>query len=307
MKENYRCIWHNSSIVCPVWSVGNLLSREGGGIGTRGPGEPKLETDRRHLMREIDQVRRRLKTVEKNRELLRSNRRESPMPIVSLLGYTNAGKSTLMNAMLNISGNEKEVFVKDMLFATLETRLRRCKFPRGGPFLLTDTVGLVSDLPTELVEAFSSTLEEAKEADLILHVVDLSSPEPDIQIATTKKLMKDLGLDQTPVLQVFNKVDKVGSTEMMLYSRGENSIAISAKDESDILRLLEKMQSMIGGYRRCTFVFPYQNTDDLSKIMETYPVDTIEHTAEGSVIEMVADRYLQQRYKTYIKECHDDF
>ena len=228
---------------------GNALSREGGGIGTRGPGEQKMETDRRHIMREIDHVKAKLKEVGRQRDLLRERRRKNVLPLISLFGYTNSGKSTLMNGILRLSGNEKEVFAKDMLFATLETRLRRCEFPKGGPFLLTDTVGLVSDLPTEFVEAFSSTLKEAKDADLILHVVDCAGANILLQIETTFDLMKKLGLNKTPILTVFNKKDLIEEEDFMWMRQEGEHILISAKDEEDIRRLLDKVQKMLGNYK----------------------------------------------------------
>lgn len=163
----------------------DYLSREGGGIGTRGPGEQKLETDRRHILREVDNIEKQLKEIEQNRETKRKKREDSNLPIVALVGYTNAGKSTLLNKLLEFSDEYeevKQVFVKDMLFATLDTSLRRGKLPNGQAFLLTDTVGFVSKLPTRLIEAFKGTLEEVKYADLLLHVVDASNKDLDIQI-----------------------------------------------------------------------------------------------------------------------------
>jgi len=283
---------------------GNALSREGGGIGTRGPGEQKMETDRRHIMREIDHVKAKLKEVERQRDLLRERRRKNVLPLISLFGYTNSGKSTLMNGILRLNGNEKEVFAKDMLFATLETRLRRCEFPKGGPFLLTDTVGLVSDLPTEFVEAFSSTLEEAKDADLILHVVDCAGANILLQIETTFDLMKKLGLNKTPILTVFNKKDLIEEEDFMWMRQEGEHILISAKDEEDIRRLLDKVQKMLGNYKLSRFLFPYTCSGEVSALMEMYAMDLVEHREDGIVLSFVADERVREKYKMYLEEVH---
>lgn len=283
---------------------GNALSREGGGIGTRGPGEQKMETDRRHIMREIDHVKAKLKEVERQRDLLRERRRKNVLPLISLFGYTNSGKSTLMNGILRLSGNEKEVFAKDMLFATLETRLRRCEFPKGGPFLLTDTVGLVSDLPTEFVEAFSSTLEEAKDADLILHVVDCAGANILLQIETTLDLMKKLGLNKTPILTVFNKKDLIEEEDFMWMRQEGEHILISAKDEEDVRRLLDKVQKMLGNYKLSRFLFPYTCSGEVSALMEMYAMDLVEHREDGIVLSFVANERVREKYKMYLEEVH---
>ena len=173
----------------------DYLSREGGGIGTRGPGEQKLETDRRHILREVNNIEDQIKEIEENREIQRKQRLDSNLPIIALVGYTNSGKSTLLNKLTSLYDNDseiKDVFVKDMLFATLDTSLRKAKLPNGQNYLITDTVGFVSKLPTNLIEAFKGTLEEVKYADLILHVVDVSNKDLDIQIKTTLEILKGL-------------------------------------------------------------------------------------------------------------------
>ena len=196
----------------------DYLSREGGGIGTRGPGEQKLETDRRHILREIDNIERALKNAEKARSIKRKRRENSNLPIVALVGYTNAGKSTLLNRIIEMASenNEiKKVFVYDMLFATLDTSLRRAKLPNGQPFLITDTVGFVSKLPTHLVEAFKGTLEEVKYADLLIHVVDASNSDLDIQIKTTYNILKELEVLDKPIITVFNKMDRANVSDLV--------------------------------------------------------------------------------------------
>src|SRR5690554_2533859 len=190
----------------------DYLSREGAGIGTRGPGEQKLETDRRHILREINNIEKQLKEVESIREVKRKKRMSSNMPMVAMVGYTNAGKSTLTNTLMvhdNLDEDFKKVYVEDMLFATLDTSHRISKLPNGQEFLLSDTVGFVSKLPTKLVEAFKGTLEEVKYADLLLHVIDASNKDLDIQINTTMDLLKDLETVDKPIVTVFNKMDRL--------------------------------------------------------------------------------------------------
>lgn len=235
--------------------LGGSLSRTGGGIGTRGPGEQKLETDRRHILREMDRIKHRLKEVKKHRDTLERARERSALPRIALFGYTNAGKSTILNAVLDRSENPKTVLAKDMLFASLETRMRRAVFPEGAPFLISDTVGIVSDLGTEFVEAFQSTLEDMKNADLVLHVVDLSSPYHAEEETAGEELL--VRYEKTDVLTVYNKKDLV-TEKMVRFPEGEHQITISAKDSRDILRLLEKIEAMTDPVREHTLLIPHE-------------------------------------------------
>ena len=235
--------------------LGGSLSRTGGGIGTRGPGEQKLETDRRHILREMDRIKHRLKEVKKHRDTLERARERSALPRIALFGYTNAGKSTILNAVLDRSENPKTVLAKDMLFASLETRMRRAVFPEGAPFLISDTVGIVSDLGTEFVEAFQSTLEDMKNADLVLHVVDLSSPYHAEEETAGEELL--VRYEKTDVLTVYNKKDLV-TEKMVRFPEGEHQITISAKDPADILRLLEKIEAMTDPVREHTLFIPHE-------------------------------------------------
>lgn len=213
-----------------LYGMGGEMSRTGAGIGTRGPGEQKLEIDKRHILNKAADIRRELKEVKKNRETQRVKRLKSNIPIVALVGYTNAGKSTLLNELIKTHKDyeqEKEVFVKDMLFATLDVTLRKALLPNKKEFLVVDTVGFVSKLPHDLVEAFKATLEEVQYADLILHVIDATNTSYELQKSTTEGVLKELGVNDKKHILVYNKVDKL---ELDIYPKSQEDIVyISAK------------------------------------------------------------------------------
>ncbi|NLY86439.1 MAG: GTPase HflX [Tissierellia bacterium] len=283
----------------------DYLSREGGGIGTRGPGEQKLETDRRHILREINNIEKQLKEIEKIRDVKRKKRRESNLPIVALVGYTNAGKSTLMNKVIELNDDyeeTKKVYVEDMLFATLDTSLRRSKLPNGQAFLLTDTVGFVSKLPTKLVEAFKGTLEEVKYADLLLHVVDASNKDLDIQIQTTFNILKELEVLDKPTITVFNKMDKVDIHNLVYDNRYiEEKVFISAKTGENLDKLLLKIQDQLPySYKFVTLNIPYDKHNIVDYFMQNYEIDNIEYTEKGTVLELNINPIDMKKYKEFI-------
>lgn len=216
------------------------LSRLGGGIGTRGPGETKLESDRRHIQREISSTKKKLKSLEKHRHLTREKRSQSRIPLVCLCGYTNAGKSSILNAMLEIAKSEHKVETKDMVFASLQPFTRRIDDFQS-PFLISDTVGFVSDLPTHLVAAFESTLEEVRQADILVHVIDASSDQMQTQIETVERILSDFDLEDKFSISYFNKMDLVNpeSKEWMTQSdlRAYGS-ALNKKDMNELFKLL---------------------------------------------------------------------
>lgn len=214
---------------------GTSLSRLGGGIGTRGPGETKLETDRRHIRDRIDEMNHQLSVIEEHRKRYRERRKQNSTFQVALVGYTNAGKSTLFNRL-----TESNVFEEDLLFATLDPTTRRMTLPCGFTILLSDTVGFIQDLPTSLVAAFRSTLEEVNEADFILHVVDSSNPNFEGHERTVRKLLAELGSEQIPSVTIYNKQDQQHPAFLPLPN--EESMVISALREEDVERVKVKIE-----------------------------------------------------------------
>jgi len=287
---------------------GKYLSRTGGGIGTRGPGEQKLETDRRHILREINNIEKALKKIEQTRETNRKQRISSSIPIVALVGYTNVGKSTLLNKIIELSedstekNESKKVFVCDQLFATLGTSLRRAKLPNGQPFLITDTVGFVSKLPVHLVEAFKGTLEEVKYADLLLHVVDASSKNLNMQIKTTFDILKDLEVLDKPIITVFNKMDKVDFDNFIYDSNYvDKKVFISAQRSNNLDELLQMIQDNLPvKYKKVRMFLPYTSQSILSYLLDKYTIDNMEHEENGVYIELNISMDEYERYKTYI-------
>ncbi|MCD8502835.1 MAG: GTPase HflX [Bacillaceae bacterium] len=217
---------------------GHSLSRLGGGIGTRGPGETQLETDRRHIRRRMDEIKDQLKRIVKHRDLYRERRKDKKAFQIALVGYTNAGKSTLLNRLA-----KADVFEEDLLFATLDPVTRKLKLPSGFHVLLTDTVGFIQDLPTTLVAAFRSTLEELTEADLLLHVVDSSSHDYFNHEKTVTKLLDELKASDIPMLTVYNKSDV--SVREFVPTEGSTSMLISAFNEADLAALRKKIEQLI--------------------------------------------------------------
>ena len=204
--------------------MGTSLSRLGGGIGTRGPGETKLETDRRVIHRRISALKAELEEVKRHREVTRGQRQRNRVPVAAIVGYTNAGKSTLLNAL-----TRSEILAEDRLFATLDPTTRGLTLPTGEEILLTDTVGFIRKLPHHLIEAFRSTLEEARYADIILHVVDSSSPQMEMQMAVVYDTLHQLGIEDKPVLTLFNKIDRPIGMHHLRDGRADDVLRISAK------------------------------------------------------------------------------
>lgn len=218
------------------------LSRLGGGIGTRGPGESKLETDRRHIRRRIGELKRQLDEVTQHRKLHRQRRKETGIVQVALVGYTNAGKSTLLKQLTHA-----DVYVENKLFATLDPTTRNLTLPSGKEIVLTDTVGFIQNLPHDLVASFRATLEEVNEADLILHVVDASSGNREEQISVVSDILNELGAGDKPQIVLYNKKDLCEPEQLEMLPVSETALKISAYDEADLARVLEAIQHYLTG------------------------------------------------------------
>lgn len=285
-----------------LYGLGKEMSRTGAGIGTRGPGEQKLEVDKRHILNKINDIKGELKEVRKNREVQRSQRLKSEIPIVALVGYTNAGKSTLTNELIKTHkeySEDKEVFSKDMLFATLDIALRKALLPNNKEFLVVDTVGFVSKLPHDLVEAFKATLEEVKYADLILHVVDASNSNYDLQMKTTVDVLKELNVLDTKMITVFNKSDKLDYE--VNSKKDEDTLFISCKTGYNLDLLLNKIQEKImGNLYDVKLLLPYNRGDIFNTIKNKSTVETFEYKEDGIYVEVILDESDYGRYQEYI-------
>lgn len=255
-----------------MMGLGGVLSRLGGGVGTRGPGETKLEVLRRAVRRRIYHLQGELKEIRKNRALLRGLRRREGVPVISLVGYTNAGKSTLMNAL---SLSEHKVLVKDQLFATLDPVSRRIRLPSGREAVLTDTVGFIKDLPPKLKDAFKATLEELLEADLLLHVIDLTSPYLDRQVAAVESLLGELKLFDRPVIKVYNKMD---CYEGPFPADG---VPVSALHGTNLHLLLERVEAMLAPVREETVFVPFGRLGEVARLGDRLEILAEEYLPDG--------------------------
>lgn len=232
----------------------NSLSRLGGGIGTRGPGEKKLEMDRRLIHARISQLKAELAQVQKHRELIRSKRKKDQLTVAAIVGYTNAGKSTLLNILTDAG-----VLEEDKLFATLDPTTRLLELPGGQNILLTDTVGFIRKLPHHLIEAFKSTLEEAKYADIIIHVVDASNPQKEKQMHVVYETLKDLGVKDKPVLTLFNKQDRIENPEILKDMKADKTLKISAKTGQGLEELKDELEKILRSRSiLLERIFPYE-------------------------------------------------
>ncbi|MDD3582316.1 MAG: GTPase HflX, partial [Desulfobacca sp.] len=218
----------------------DALSRLTGGIGGRGPGETKLEIDRRRVRERLHRLRQELDQIRSSRQVRRRSRQRQGLPILSIIGYTNAGKSTLLNTLTH-----SQVQAEDRLFATLDPSSRRLRFPREREVIITDTVGFIRDLPKDLLEAFKATLEELDDADLLLHVIDLSNPRFAEQMEAVEDILRSLNLQDKPVLKVFNKVDLVPPSLAALQVRVHHGVAISALDPATLAPLIEQLEAAV--------------------------------------------------------------
>lgn len=267
-----------------LMGMGLVLSRTGGGIGTRGPGEKKLEIDRRHIRGRINDIEQELEAIRKNRGVQRERRKSNEIPVVSLVGYTNAGKSTLRNKLCQIAGRDKEgVFEADMLFATLDTTTRQVTLPSGKDVLVSDTVGFIRKLPHELIEAFKSTLEETIYSNLLVHVVDASSKNAVAQIETVNGVLREIGADSKNVILALNKLDKADEAVVSeIRSKYDNTIEISALNGTNLDRLLEMIdKELFKSFVDAELMIPYEDTRVVSYLHDANCVEYEEYRDEG--------------------------
>ncbi len=276
---------------------GTEMSRLGGGIGTRGPGESKLETDRRHMMRRVQALERQIAEMDKNRKTMRAARDRSGIPEVAIVGYTNAGKSTLLNRLTDAG-----ILAEDKLFATLDPTTRKFILPSGEPILLTDTVGFINKLPHHLIRAFRSTLEEACQADILLVLTDASDENFRDQLRVTEELLAELGAADKPTLYVFNKCD-LGMAEIARVGReapDENMVFISARTGQGVDQMIARLESIVSaGKRRVTYRIPNSDGGALNTLYRFATVESVDYGAEFMTVVALADsqaRGMMRRY-----------
>lgn len=283
--------------------MGQVLSRQGGssgGMSNKGAGEKKLELDRRRINHRITELNRELKEVETERSTQRKQRQSSGIPLVALVGYTNAGKSTLLNLMVDqyVKEESRKVMAKDMLFATLDTTVRKITPQGRQPFLMSDTVGFISNLPHHLVKAFRSTLEEVKYADLILHVVDYSDEEYQEQMKVTKETLKDLGADHIPSITVFNKADRVLSELPVML---KDKIYMSAKEGIGTEELVQMIYDKVfENHVFCTMLIPYDKGNIVSYFQKEGMVKSVSYEENGTKVELQCPMKDFEKYKEYV-------
>lgn len=282
----------------------NYLSRTGGGIGTRGPGEQKLETDRRHIRREIASIKARLKKQVDNREITRKQRKSSELPVVALLGYTNAGKSTIMNRLIEYTGRsaDKKVYADDRLFATLDTRHIRIMSEEHESFILADTVGLIRDIPVNLIEAFKSTLEEIKYADLILVVLDASTESLDRQKSAINETIEDLKIGGIPIIEVYNKMDLVGDDLLLNSKNSQNEVIyISALEDGGIEKLLQSIDRVLNQDSiEVEIIIPYSEPALINQIIEKYKPQVKKSVDNGMQMSIMISRDDYDKLERYV-------
>ena len=275
--------------------MGASLSRQGGGIGTRGPGETKLESDRRHIRERIHRLEEELEQVRKVRAVQRERRMKNSVPVVAIVGYTNAGKSTLLNHLTGAG-----IPANNRLFDTLDTTSRILTVSDNLDVILSDTVGFIAKLPHHLVNAFHATLEELEYADLLLHVIDASDPNREEHIEVVEKLINKLAKPDTPVLKCYNKADLVSKTDL---PTGDDVVAISAKQGRGMENLLKTIERMLGHARHHVLVcLPYSMGGMVDSLHKNAKVNNVEYTGDGIEIDTILDDILYGRLKSYVKK-----
>ncbi len=279
--------------------MGKSMSRLGGGIGTRGPGETKLETDRRHIRRRIDRLEEELEEVRNVRAVQRERRMKNSVPVVALVGYTNAGKSTLLNRLTDAG-----IPANNRLFDTLDTTTRRLQVSDHFEVLLSDTVGFIAKLPHHLVEAFKATLEELQYADLLLHVIDASDPERENHIAVVDKLISKLAKPNVPVLRCYNKADLLEEPDNLPVS--EKDIPMCARSGLGMEELRKRIEETLAEQLHdVTLLLPYHDAGALEVLHKQAQVLSTEYTAQGIEVRSLCNQELYGRYRRYCREGQD--
>ena len=270
---------------------GTSLSRLGGGIGTRGPGEKKLEMDRRLIKSRIAQLNRELKDVKRHREVTREQRSRNYVPVVAIVGYTNAGKSTLLNKLTGA-----DILAEDKLFATLDPTTRGLKLPSGQEILFTDTVGFIRKLPHHLIEAFRSTLEEAKYADIILHVVDVSNPQMEQQMYTVYETLYQLGVQEKPILTAFNKQDRLEEVFTVRDFKADDTVKISARTGEGLGILKEKLETVLREQKiAIEKMYSYKEAGKIQLIRKYGELIDEEYLEEGILVKAYVPKNIYER------------
>jgi GTP-binding protein HflX len=285
---------------------GGASGRSGsaGGVGLRGPGETQLEVDRREIRKRISILKEELEKVRAHRMRYRSQRKRTRLPIIAIVGYTNAGKSTLLNRL-----SKANVYVANQLFATLDPTTRRVTMPGGHDALITDTVGFIQKLPTQLIAAFRATLEEIAEADLLIHVIDVTHPNAKAQSQAVEETLKEIGADQIPVVTALNKIDQLADPQMIDFALAEfeNSVAISAKNGAGIELLVEAVETQLyETYLSIKVRLPYQQGQLISLFHEQGQVSFVEHGRGGVRMDGLIPGRLLTRFQPFLVQEKKD-
>ena len=279
--------------------MGTSLSRQGGGIGTRGPGETRLETDRRYIRERIDRLKRQLEEVRRVRDVQRRRRVKNELPLVCLVGYTNAGKSSLLNALTDAG-----IPANNRLFDTLDTTSRLLQLSDSAQAVLSDTVGFIAKLPHNLIDAFQATLEELGYADVLIHVIDASDPERTEHMEVVEQLISQLARPGTPVLECYNKCD-VAADELL--TRRENTLAVSARTGQGLDRLLQAVeQALSRGLTAAEFLLPYPMASALDTLHTSAKVDDVQYEADGIHVRARVDEALLGRLRPYLRQTQEE-
>ena len=279
---------------------GKEMSRLGAGIGSRGPGESQLETDKRHLQRRVFALETQLKEIEKNRSTMRNSRDRKGIFKIAIVGYTNAGKSTLMNRLTDAG-----ILAEDKLFATLDPTTRRFTLPCGEEVLISDTVGFIKRLPHHLINAFKSTLDETLYADLVLNIVDSSDPECLSELECTESTLEDLGAGGKETIYVFNKSDAAVDSIAFAHVRDMRCVSVSAKEGKGIDKLISMIEDVFNnGKKRVMFTFPFSKQADVSRLYGYCSVENVEYADDGIKVTAVADEKCRGMFASYLPAEH---